>query len=89
MSLVITDQYHRRDHTRHNYSRQRPEDNVIPLYADPITMPAVAAAVNLGFQDMQNDAFPEFPPASFDVIRLTAWTLHGQESSRRFRNRSE
>jgi hypothetical protein len=60
-----------------------------PLDADPIAMFTVAAAVNLSFENEQNEAFPESPPASFDVIRLTAWALHGQESSRRSRNRSE
>jgi hypothetical protein len=75
---VVADDHHRHDHPRHNHRGKCPEDHVTPLDPDPIPMFTVAATVNLGFQKIQDGAFPEFPAASFDVIRLTAWTLHGQ-----------
>jgi hypothetical protein len=85
----MTDDNHRCDHARNNHRGKCPENDVTPLNANPITMPAVAATVNLAVQNLEDEAFPEFPAASFDVIRLTAWALHGQASSRRSRNVSD
>jgi hypothetical protein len=82
---AVTDDHHRHDNSRNNHRGKGPEDDVTPFDANPITMPAVAATVNLAIQNIQDKAFPEFPAASFDVIRLTAWALHGQGSSRRSR----
>lgn len=74
----MTNDHHRRNDARNNHYGKGPENYVTPLHANPIAMPAVTAAINLGVEGGQNKPFPEFSSASFDVIRLTAWALHGR-----------
>jgi hypothetical protein len=77
----MANDHHGCDYARNNDHCKCPENYVTPLNANPVTVPAVAATINLSVEGGQDEPFPEFPPASLDVIRLTAWALHGQESS--------
>lgn len=59
-----------------DHNHQTAKNDRAPFDADPMTLPAVAAAIDLSPQSRENEALPELPAAPLDVIRLTVGALH-------------
>ncbi len=67
---------HRSDYAGKHDKSKTGENDWPPVHTNPKSLPAVAAAVNLGSKERQSETLEEVPAASFDVIGFTAGTLH-------------